>query len=353
MAGLEQPLPAGTTRSPARRWGEYTQLSRQVREAGLLERRHGFYAARIGLNLVLLAAGGVALVVVGESWWQLLTAAYLAVVATQIAFVGHDAGHRQIFRRRWANDLVGLVHANLLVGISFGWWVPKHNAHHTNPNHEELDPDIGIAVLAFTAAQARGKRGLARMIARSQAVLFFPLLLLEAGHLHVASLKSILGGRDRASVVEGLLLLVHVAAYVAVLVLVLTPVQAAVFVLVQQGLFGLYLGCSFAPNHKGMATLTQAEELDFLRRQVLTSRNVRGSWVVDFVLGGLNYQIEHHLFPNMPRPNLRHAQPLVRAFCRQHGLPYTEESLFGSYAEALRHLHTVSAPLRPVPEGSR
>ena len=353
MASLDQPLPAATTRAPSRRWSEYTQLSRQLKQAGLLDRRRGSYAVRMGVNLALLAAGGLAFLLLGESWWQLLTAAYLAVVATQIAFVGHDAGHRQIFRTRRANDLTGLVHANLLVGISFGWWVPKHNAHHSNPNHEDLDPDIGIAALAFTAAQARGKRGLARVIARSQALLFFPLLLLEAGHLHVASLKSIVRGRGWANAVEGLLLLVHVAGYVTALLLVLTPLQAVAFALVQQGLFGLYLGCSFAPNHKGMPTLTEDDELDFLRRQVLTSRNVRGSRVVDVLLGGLNYQIEHHLFPNMPRPNLRHAQPLVREFCRQHDLPYTEATLFGSYAEAIRHLHAVGAPLRPVPEGPR
>jgi fatty acid desaturase len=131
-------------------------------------------------------------------------------------------------------------------------------------------------------------------------------------------------------------------------VLVLSPLQAVAFIVVQQGLFGLYLGCAFAPNHKGMPTLTDADELDSLRRQVLTSRNVRGSWLVDLVLGGLNYQIEHHLFPNVPRPNLRRAQPLVRAFCQHHGLDYTEASLFGSYAKAVRHLHTVASPLRPA-----
>ena len=109
--------------------------------------------------------------------------------------------------------------------------------------------------------------------------------------------------------------------YLAVVFLVLSPVKAVVFILVQQGLFGLYLGCSFAPNHKGMPILAADDHTDFLRRQVLTSRNVRGSWLVDFALGGLNYQIEHHLFPSMPRPNLRRAQPIVREFCRQHGLP--------------------------------
>jgi fatty acid desaturase len=346
---LVRELTAGPTPPRAGRWSEYTQLSRQIKQAGLLDRRHGYYAAKLILNLVLLAAGGAAFFLLGDSWWQLVTAAYLAVVFTQIAFVGHDAGHRQIFRSWRANDWVGLLSANLLVGISFGWWVAKHNAHHSNPNHEDLDPDIDIPSLAFTAGQARDKRGLARMIARSQAFLFFPLLLLEATQLHVASAKAIARGRGRATVVEALLLLLHLFGYVTALLLVLSPLQAAVFVLVQQGLFGLYLGCSFAPNHKGMPTFTAAEELDFLRRQVLTTRNVTGSRLVDFVLGGLNYQIEHHLFPNMPRPNLRRAQPLVRAFCSQHHIAYTEATLFGSYAEALRHLHSVGAPLRSAP----
>jgi fatty acid desaturase len=346
---LDQESTAPPASAPKGRWSEYTQLSRQIKQAGLLERRHGWYAARIGINLLLLAGGWAAFAILGESWWQLLTAAYLAVVFTQLAFLGHDAGHRQIFRSRRANDRVGLVHANLLTGISFGWWVPKHNAHHTNPNHEDLDPDISITALAFTPDQASSKHGLVRMIARYQGWLFFPLLLLEAAHLHLASAKAIIrGGHSRANLLEGLLLLIHVAAYLAALLVVLSPLQAVLFLAVQQGLFGLYLGCSFAPNHKGMPTLTQADELDFLRRQVLTSRNVAGSRPVDFVLGGLNYQIEHHLFPNMPRPNLRRAQPLVRAFCQQHGLPYTEASLFASYAEAVCHLHSVGAPLRPA-----
>jgi fatty acid desaturase len=348
MTSFDQTLTAGPAPARKRRWNEYAQLSRQIKQAGLLDRRHGYYAAKLGLNAVLLAVGGAVFVALGESWWQLLTAAYLAVVFTQVAFVGHDAGHRQISRSRRANALVGLAHANLLVGVSFGWWVGKHDRHHSNPNHEDLDPDIGIAALAFTAGQARDKPGLLRVVARYQAFLFFPLLLLEAAHLHVASAKAIFRGRGRANTIEALLLIAHVAGYATALLLVLSPLQAAAFLLVQQALFGLYLGCSFAPNHKGMPTLTEAEELDFLRRQVLTSRNVRGSRLVDFLLGGLNYQIEHHLFPNMPRPNLRRAQPLIRAFCTRHNIPYTEATMFGSYAEAIRHLHHVGAPLRPA-----
>jgi fatty acid desaturase len=124
-------------------------------------------------------------------------------------------------------------------------------------------------------------------------------------------------------------------------------VKAVVFILVQQGLFGLYLGSSFAPNHKGMLVLQAADRTDFLRRQVLTSRNVHGGWLTDFALGGLNYQIEHHLFPSMPRPNLRRSQILIREFCQQRDLPYCQSSLLGSYAQALRYLNTVGRPTCP------
>jgi fatty acid desaturase len=327
---------------------DYSELSRRIKRAGLLRQRRAYYAAKSASTAVLLAAGWTAFFLLGDSWWQLVTAVFLAFAFTQIAFLGHDAGHRQICGTRRANGLLGLVLGNLLIGVSYSWWVGKHNRHHSNPNHTDLDPDVTIGVLAFTAAQASDKRGLVRAVVRFQAYLFFPLLLLEAGHLHAASIKAVLGGRERLDRVEALLLLVHAGAYVAALLLVLSPLRAAAFLLLQQGLFGLYLGCCFAPNHKGMPILEDGKEPDYLRRQVLTSRNVRGSRVVDFLMGGLNYQIEHHLFPSMPRPNLRYAQPLVRAFCTERGVSYSESSVFGSYGEALRHLHQAGVPLRPA-----
>ncbi len=94
----------------------------------------------------------------------------------------------------------------------------------------------------------------------------------------------------------------HVVGGVALLLFVLTPLQALAFVGVQQGLFGLYLGCSFAPNHKGMPLYEDGQSPDFFRRQVLTSRNMAGGRALGAVFGGLNYQIEHHLFPEHAEP---------------------------------------------------
>jgi fatty acid desaturase len=269
------------------------------------------------------------------------------VVFTQIGFLGHDAGHRQVFSTRRASYIAGILLGNLGIGLSYGWWVDKHNRHHAHPNQEGADPDIAVGALAFTAAQARARRGLARLVFRYQAYLFFPLLLLEAVNLHVASVQALTRRTARHRSWERALFTIHAAGYLTAVFLVLSPVKAVVFLIVQQGLFGLYLGCSFAPNHKGMPILDATDKTDFLRRQVLTSRNVRGGWLTDFALGGLNYQIEHHLFPSMPRPNLRHSQTLTEAFCKQHELPYCQASLVGSYALAVRHLNSVGRTARP------
>jgi fatty acid desaturase len=330
---------ADAERRPAVGGTEYAELSRAVRAAGLLRRRPLYYSLKIGANLLLLAAGWTVFALLGRSWWQLLVAAFLAVMFTQTAFIGHDAGHRQIARSRRVNDLIGRTHGNLITGLSYGWWVSKHNRHHAHPNQVGRDPDIVSAALSFTPEQTRARRRLGLWTARHQAWLFFPMLLLEGFNLHAAGIRVVLGRRPvKVRLAEAALLAVHYAVYLTALFVVLAPLQAVAFIVVQQALFGVYMGCSFAPNHKGMPILEAGEQLDFLRSQVLTSRNIRGSRLTDFGLGGLNYQIEHHLFPSMPRPSLRRAQGPIRAFCAERGIPYCETGLLASYAQVLRHL---------------
>ncbi|HET6519171.1 MAG TPA: acyl-CoA desaturase, partial [Geminicoccaceae bacterium] len=251
-----------------------------------------------------------------------------------------------------ANDALGYLAGNLAIGLGYSRWVLKHNAHHANPNHDERDPDVQIPVIAFSSDQATGRRGVCGFVTRHQAALFFPLLLLEAWNMHVTSVVAVVNGQVKDRRLEAVLLAAHAVLYLGTVFWVLSPGPAAVFVVVQQGLFGLYLGASFAPNHKGMPMVSTADRLDPLRKQVLTSRNIRGSTRVDHGLGGLNYQIEHHLFPRMPRPNLRRAQPLVAAFCARQNIRYTQTGFVDSYAQTLRHLHSASAALRAAPSAA-
>jgi fatty acid desaturase len=322
----------------------FRELSRQVRAMGLLGRKPGYYRAKISLTVAAFFAGWAMFVIVGNSWTTLAVAALMGMMFTQVGFIGHDAGHNQVFKTRRRNRMLGLIAGNALIGLSFGWWVPKHNAHHAHPNEVGRDPDMdeGLA-LASSDAPRSGPGPLVSWLARWRAPLFFPLMVLRSTGMHVLGIKRLLRRRDHASAVEASLLMLHAALYLTVVLWVLSPLRALAFIAVQQAVFSMYLGISFAPNHKAMPIIESATAAGFARRQVVTARNIRGGRLTTFFLGGLNYQIEHHLFPSMPRPNLRRVQGLVMDFCAAADLAYSEESFIESFRQILHHLSDAGA----------
>jgi fatty acid desaturase len=327
------------------RASDYTALSKMIKDAGLLDRRPLYYVVRFSIVLGLFAGGWVAFALLGDSWWQLLVAAFMGIAFTQVAFLGHDVGHRQVFTSKRAAEVTGYLLGNLALCMSYGWWISKHTRHHANPNHEDEDPDVAVGVIVWSEDHAELPRNpIGKWFAARQAYLFFPILLLEGLQLHVQSFRALPDPDVKRKRLEATLLILHLAIYVTVLFLVLSPALAIAFIAVHQGIFGLYMGSSFAPNHKGMPMVD--EKMDFLRKQVLTSRNVRGNVIVDYALGGLNYQIEHHLFPSMPMPNLRKAQPLVKEYCASVDVKYVDASVVESYGQILSYLHEVGEPLR-------
>jgi fatty acid desaturase len=337
-------MTATTLRRTSPTGSDFAELNRRVNALGLMRRQPAYYILRLALVGLLAAGGWAAFFIIGSSWWTLAVAVVLAVAFAQLGLIAHDLAHRQVFRTKGPSAIAGRIAGNLGIGMSYGWWMDKHTRHHNNPNHDDLDPDVAPEVLIWATESAVGRRGLAAFVTRHQAGLFFPLLTLLSIDLKISSIKALRAGTVKRPVLEAGLLAVHTLAYLGALFVVLSPLQALVFLLVHQGLFGVYLGMTFAPNHKGMPHPTGDE--DFLRKQVLTSRNVRGGWFVDVALGGLNYQIEHHLFPAMPTTNLRRVQPIVQRYCAEIGVPYEQTGLIESYRQALRYLHEVGAPLR-------
>ena len=164
--------------------------------------------------------------------------------------------------------------------------------------------------------------------------------------LKYSGIRYMLTNRLRFPIAETLAMAGHIGVYTCLVFLSLPFWQGLLFIAVNQLLIGLYIGSTFAPNHKGMLMLDGKIKLDFLRRQVLTSRNVKSSPVNDVLYGGLNYQIEHHLFPSMPRHQLKRAQKIIRPFCGENSISYYETGVFQSQREILQYLHRVSAPLR-------
>ena len=291
----------------------FTALAASVREKDLQGRRRGFYVLVFSALVLALAGAGTGMILLGDSWLQLLMAGALGLIFTQFAFLGHEASHRQIPTSGKANDRVGRLLATVFVGISYSWWMNKHTRHHANPNQVGKDPDIEPDTVSFLPESAATRTGVLAWITRRQGYLFFPLLLCEGLNLHLRSIQSLFtrkaglqGGR---SLVRAELIGLRFAIYLGLVFWLLPFGMAAAFVGVQLAIFGLYMGATFAPNHKGMPIVPAGVKMDFFSKQVRTPQHLR-RLVGDLLMGGLNYQIEHHLFPSMPRPHLKAARVL-------------------------------------------
>ena len=326
---------------------DYAGLIQRVKDAGLLRRRKGYYAVLSSILAVLLAITVAAMVLMGTSWWAVALAPLLAIVLTQFAFLAHELAHKAVFASGTANDTWGRIIANLVVGISYSWWMNKHSRHHANPNTVGKDPDIESDVIVFQEDKAPTTTGLQRAIVKRQGWLFFPLLTLEGLNLHIQGFKSAFskGKVDGRGSEITMLFARHIILFGLVFWFMPWGV-ASVFLVTQLAIFGVYMGASFAPNHKGMPIIPAGEKVDFLRRQVMTSRNITGGPGMDVAMGGLNYQVEHHLFPNMPRPALAKAARMVKEYCRERSITYTETTLMKSYGIVVRYLNKVGISAR-------
>ena len=336
--------PGGTGVNPT---SAYSSVLQTVRNLGLLKRKTGYYWIMFSVLAIAMAGIWTGFILLGESWFQLLMAGAMGIVLTQFAFLAHEASHRQVFESGPANDRAGRWLANAVVGISYSWWMNKHSRHHAHPNQVDKDPDIDPDFIVFQQQHAKQVSRFGAFFTRRQGWLFFPALLLEGFNLYWHGLKTVFGpGKVDKRWLEITMISLRLGIYVAILFVFLPVGMAFAFLGVQCAVFGLYMGASFAPNHKGMPILPHDSKADFLSRQVLTARNIRGGFFMDIFMGGLNYQVEHHLFPNMPRPSLRKAQEIVKEYCTTHNVLYTETTLVESYGIVVRYLNEVGLAAR-------
>ena len=323
----------------------FAQLKQKVSDSGLLERQPFYYLYKIPLTLGLLIPGIAVLMLFDNFFVQMFNAVYLAVVFTQIVFIGHDCGHRQIFRKPSTNDKFALF-CIPSVGVGYSWWCDTHNRHHGNPNMVGADPAIEYDFFAFSEKQAVRKKGIIRSLVKFQAFYLIPSSMFYPILMRINSFKFLLTNKPKYFVAEILFLLLHFPIYFWLVFGNLSLWTGIGFVIVHQSLFSLFLVSTFAPNHKGMEVVDEDHTLDFLHHQILTAQNVQSSRFADFWFGGLNYQIEHHLFPRMSRNKLKKAQTIVKPYCEEHSIPYQESTAPKCYWEILKFLYQVCEPLR-------
>jgi fatty acid desaturase len=250
--------------------------------------------------------------------------------------------------------IMQLILGNYLMAFSSTWWVQKHTLHHKSPNNPD-DPDINFDLLAFSRDQAKAKpkTPFRQWLLRNQWWIFCFLIPFQAMNARYSSIRFLIANWSKKnkgfnSWAEALGIVAYFIVYVLFLYY-LGLYVGIMFLILHQATHGIYNSLVFATNHKGMRMYLAEESPTFLELQIETSRNVTAPhqlmWFLPWMQGGLNYQVEHHLFPTMPRANLKKAAPIVKEFCRQHGITYYATGVFRSYFEVFQNFKTVAEEL--------
>ena len=291
----------------------------------------GVYSAAYG---VLLTAPGIAA--------RTLAIVVLAFASVHAGFIAHEAGHGAITRNRRVAAAIGQVFNTLLTALAYAHFSDIHRRHHPHCNDCSRDPDMQSEFFSLYPQSAREKSGLGRLITRHQAMLIWILVWLQAFTLKIDSVQHV-WRNPRTTRLDQAVLLAHCALWFVPPVLLLGLGDALLNYALMTLLIGPYLGTIFLVNHIGTRVIEPDESLPFFVQEISVTRNLGATRLHDFVFGGLNNHIEHHLFPAMATARLRAARVITRDFCRRHGIAYQEMSWFEAAREVARHFKAMSA----------
>jgi fatty acid desaturase len=310
--------------------------------AGILDRDYPYYTILIAGLAIATAVSLSFLIRTPFSLSLVAWAAAFALVGVHLCGIVHDAGHRTVFRSKALNTALGWSVAGLLA-MGFRSWQVQHNAHHAHTNVDGLDPDLDIPLHAFTLRQFQRQGGLWRYGRRYQAAFFYPMRTLVVFSRRLSEIAYFRQQRFRPRLLaEMAVWAIGITAWFVVPFFVFPLEKVILLFIVIHPIMGLYLSNVFAPNHKGMPQILEGTEISFLEQQISTSRNITQGWFVDFVYFGLNYQIEHHLFPTCPRNKLKQITPYVKEICARTSLEYTQTGVWTANTIILRELSTVA-----------
>lgn len=312
----------------------FRKLEEELIADGLFEPTKFFYSleALKGLGSLIL---GILLVLYANQTYLtvVLEGVVFAFCWHQMSFVAHDAGHNGVSGNFKFDHYLGVFLASLMSGLSIGWWKDSHNVHHLVTNEPEHDPDIQH--LPFLAISERFFDGVhstyhnkrfevdkaASIILRVQHYLYYVFLFFGRANLYVQSVKFVLlNKRAKYRYAEGLALILF-AFWFSLMVSVIPGWQKKLlFITLANGLTFI-LHVQITLSHFAMSTEKVPEE-NFVLQQLRTTMDVDCSEWLDWFHGGLQFQVIHHLFPMMPRHNLRTARKKAMIFFKEHNLNY-------------------------------
>lgn len=322
------------------------RLRSQVYSMRLFDSSKAYYAMKIMSNVSILTSSVLlALYAPNNKLAIIIAGAIMGLFWQQCGWLAHDFLHHQVFNYRPLNNVFGVLIGNIFQGFSVSWWKNKHNHHHAVPNVTDApsggDPDIATMPILFWSEklfEQENLEDLPKWMLRNQAVLYWPIMCFARLSWLLQSALFFKGRPHNEyvtpmwlKVAEFVGLAIHHFSLIALLIAISSTsfINAFIFNAVAQATGGLFLSCVFTVGHNAMEVLTEREmrETDFIRLQTRTTRNVNPHWFTDWFCGGLNYQVEHHIFPSIPRHNLPALAKMFRQFCQKHSIRYSSETL--------------------------
>jgi fatty acid desaturase len=323
-------------------------LRLELLEAGVFEHRELRSWGKLAALIAAIAGGLTAIAMLG-GWIAIPLVPVLAVLCTATAMLGHEGSHRSVSPSSARNAVIAYFAFSLFGGLSSLYWREKHDRlHHGHPNVEGVDPDIK----PFPFVSSRGDHERCGPTARwfqrrLQRWVFWPMATLMAFGMRRSSLVHLFqyparnGGRDRAWWTELSCLALHYTGWLIVPSLIWGPLPVIGLYLALWGVVGVCLALVFAPAHMGLP-VTSGQQHDWVH-QLETTRNLELPRLVSFFFIGLDFQVEHHLFPKIPHQNLPRAAQITEAWCKRERVPYHSEPYGFALADAARFIATAWA----------
>jgi fatty acid desaturase len=307
---------------------DFEALRARARDEGLFVSNPAWFYRRLAFIVALIVSSAL-LLVVRPSLWA-VAALPLAVAWQQAGWLSHDFLHNSVYEDNDRSEILGAILGGVLLGFSGDWWKRKHNTHHALPNVHGVDQDIDTTpFLSFTEADRERMGPVTRVLVKLQSVTAIPILAFARINWVVASARWALRSPTvpRRGLELGSILVHHVWSFGMLALLPSWELRLGFF-LVSQLVSGLLTGAVFLVGHNARPIFAKVDAPGFCALQCTTTQNIRAPFGLRWFFGGLDRQIEHHLFPTMPRHNHARIAGDVRALCEAHELTYVERGFF-------------------------
>jgi delta8-fatty-acid desaturase len=345
---------------------KYKELDERLRADGLYECNYLAYAAEVGRYTLL---GGLAYYFLQKGWYN-LSAVFLGMMWHQLVFTVHDAGHMGITHNFHIDSCIGIFIADFLGGLSCCWWKRNHNVHHIVTNSAEHDPDIqhmpffAISHRFFSSLRSTyydrvmAYDAVANFMLKYQHFLYYPILCFGRFNLYVLSWQYIFLGQGpskgpawwhRYLEVAGQIFFWYWFGYCTVYKSIPDAWSRLTFILISH-MITAPVHVQITLSHFAMSTADLGVAESFPQRMLRTTMDVDCPEWLDFFHGGLQFQAVHHLFPRMPRHNLRQAQKLVMRYCDEVKIPYTIYDFTEGNGKVIGHLGEIAKQARIMSE---